>query len=206
MPPAVTEKIRFCPAAATPPAGCAESCKKLSTPKSSTRELLADATQTRTERSKPAETSGLGWRRIRFRGDRRFGFGWRIRLRVAGLDPFGHDVIFGEVADLAMQLEFVAGHLALVFHADFVVLKLHRFDKRDFVPVDLPLDDGHFIRSHLPFADGFAGDVGAVHPELKRVFWRADLRIKLRLPFPGNGFIRAPSRTGERQRARRECE
>ena len=127
----------------------------------------------------------------------------RRRARAGISHPLGHDVVFREITDLAVQLDLVAGNRARVFDDDVVVLNLERLGEGDFVLVNLGVRDGYIIRAGIAFADGPAGEIGAVQLELKRVFLRADLGIKLRLPFSGNVILRRGA-SDECQRERRQ--
>jgi len=118
---------------------------------------------------------------------------------------FGNDVIFGEVADLAVQMQFIVGERACIFNGHIIVLNFERFAKRDFVIVKLEVGEGHVVCAVVPLTDGAANQIGAVHLELVGVFLRADLGIKLGLPFSDHAVFRADN-SGHRQRARRQPE
>ena len=70
------------------------------------------------------------------------------------LDSFGDQILLGKIAHLAVQLDFIARHLARVFDADVVVAKLERFDKGDGFLVDFAISDGRVIGSVLGDANG----------------------------------------------------
>ncbi len=62
---------------------------------------------------------------------------------TAGLwDPFDGQILFGKIAHLAVQLDFIAGQLARVFNPDVLVAEFERFDKGDGIRVDFALGDG----------------------------------------------------------------
>src|SRR5882724_4933886 len=102
------------------------------------------------------------------------------------LDAFGGGFAGAKIADLAGELDFVAGDLAGEFDAKVLVRELESFHKENFILGDFALGEIGFAHLAVAVRTQFAGEFFAVDLEIEGVFLEADLGVEIRLPFAGD--------------------
>src|SRR4029453_9801131 len=107
-------------------------------------------------------------------------------MRPSGLHALGDELLLGEIADAAGELDLVPRDLPGVGDRDHLALEVEHLDERDVVARQLAvLEVGLALLPH-PLERGLAGDLPGVGLQLEHVLLRADLRVELGRPLPGD--------------------